>query len=140
MIHLAEQRDTSGAVERHLLGKLEEVKLQPACGHRHVVRLPENTLELSVQGLITACPSAQQGRLLARHRRAESCIVQVPLVLLERRSRRRQPQHGFPLLGMLVFHLFGVQSRDRPDPRDKPRPDLSALHAGDRGICVLPGQ
>ena len=27
-IHMAEQRDTSGAVERRLLGKLEEVKLQ----------------------------------------------------------------------------------------------------------------
>ena len=36
LIHLAEQRDTSGAVERRLLGMLEEVKLQPECGHRHV--------------------------------------------------------------------------------------------------------
>ena len=36
LVHLAEQRDTSGAVERHLLGKLQEVKLQPECGHRHV--------------------------------------------------------------------------------------------------------
>ena len=92
LIHLAEQRDTSGAVERHLLGKLEEVKLQPGCGHRHVIRLPENTSELCVQRLITACPGAQQGRLLARHRRVESCTVQVPLVPLECRSRHQQPQ------------------------------------------------
>ena len=39
-----------------------------------------------MQRLITACPSAQQGRLLARHRRAESCFVQVPPVPLERRQ------------------------------------------------------
>ena len=39
---------TSGAVERHMLGKLEEVKLQPECGHRHVMRLPGNTSELCV--------------------------------------------------------------------------------------------
>ena len=29
LTHLAEQLNTSGAVERHLLAKLEEVKLQP---------------------------------------------------------------------------------------------------------------
>ena len=49
----------------------------------------------------------------------------------------------FPLPGMLVFHLFGVQSRDSrwgPDPFGKPRPDLGARHAGDCGIYVLPGQ
>ena len=53
--------DTSGAVERYLLGKLEEVKLQPECGQRHVVRLPENTSDLCVQRLITACPGAPAG-------------------------------------------------------------------------------
>ena len=56
LIHLVEQQDTSGAVERYLLGKLEEVKLQPGCGHQHVVRLPVNTSELCVQRLITASP------------------------------------------------------------------------------------
>ena len=143
MIHLAKQRDASGAVERHLLGKLEEVKLQRECGHRHVIRLPENTSELCVQHLIAACPSAQQGRLLARHRRAESCIVQVPPVPVERRSRHQQQQPGLPHPGMLVFRLCGEQSRDSrqgPDPLGKPRPDLGALHAGDCGIYVLPGQ
>ena len=142
LIHLAEQKDTSGAVERRLLGKLEEVKLQPECGHRHGKRLPENTSELCVQRLITARPGARQGRLLARHRRAESCIVQAPLVPLERRSHHQQPQPGLLPLGMLVFHLFGVQSPDSrqdPDPLGKPRPDLGALHAGDCGICVLKG-
>ena len=73
--------------------------------HRHLIRLPENTLELSVQGLITACPGAQQGRLLARHRRAESCFVRVLLVPLERRSRHQQPQPGLLLPGMLVFFV-----------------------------------
>ena len=29
-----------------------------------------------MQRLITACPGEKQGRLLARHRRAESCTVQ----------------------------------------------------------------
>ena len=44
---------------------------------------------------------------------------------------------------MLLLHLFGVQRRDSrlgPDPLGKPRPHLGALHAGDRGVFVLPGQ
>ena len=113
LCHLAEQRDTSGAVERHLLGKLEEVKLQPECGQRHVVRLPENTSELCVQRLITACPGAQQGRLLARHRRAESCIVQVPPIPLERRSRHQQPQPGLPLLVFFISSGYRVATAAR---------------------------
>ena len=43
---------------------------------------------------------------------------------------------------MLVFHLFGVQSRDTrqgPDPLGKPRPDLGALHAGDLRRPCAPG-
>ena len=50
---------------------------------------------------------------------------------------------GLPLPEMLVFHLFWVQGRDSrqgPDPLGKTRPDLGALHAGDCGIYVLPGQ
>ena len=44
------------------------------------------------------------------------------------------------LLGMLVFHFFEVQSRDRARiHHGKPQPDLGALHAGDCGICVLAG-
>ena len=83
LIHLAEQRDTSGAVERHLLGKLEEVNLQPECGHRHVVRLPGNMPRSSAcNASLPHVPGAQLGRLLARHHRAEWCTVQVPLVPL----------------------------------------------------------
>ena len=44
---------------------------------------------------------------------------------------------------MLVFHLFGVQSRDSRqggDPLGKTRPDLGALHADDCGTFVLPAQ
>ena len=96
--------DASDAVERHLLGKLEEVKLQPECGHRHVVRLPGNTSELCVQRLITARPSAQQGRLLA--------LFKYHWYLWNVESRHQQPQPGIPLPGILVFHIFGVQSSD----------------------------
>ena len=98
--------------------KAEEAELQPECGHRQVVRLPENTSELCVQRLIAARPSAQQRRLLARHRRAQSCIVQVPLVPLERRSRRQQPQPGRPLPGnACCSSLRGTESRQPPGPR-----------------------
>ena len=71
-----------------------------------------------------------------RHRRAEPGIVQVSPVHLE----RRQPQPGLLLPGMLVFHLFGVQSRDSRQGLDPLRPDLGAIHAGGCGIHVLPGQ
>ena len=128
-------------VERHLLKKLEEVKLQPECEHRHVKRLHENSSDFRVHCLITPCPSAQQSRLLARHRRAESCIVLIPLVgnvaaATNNHSLDFPFREGF-------LHLFGVQSRDSrqgPDPLGKPRPHLGALHAGDRGVHVLPGQ
>ena len=102
LVHLAEHRDPSGVIERHLLGKLEEVKLEIECGQRHVVRL-KNASELRVQCFIAACPSAQQGHLLTRHRRAHSRMVQVPLVPRERRSHHQQPQSGLPLPGVLVF-------------------------------------
>ena len=127
LIHLAEHRDPSGAIERYLLGKLEEVKLQPECGHRHDTRLPANASELRVRRLITARPGAQQRRLPAPRRRAGSCIVQVPLETQKRRKRHQQthPRHTLP--GMLVLHLFGVQRRDSrqgPDPLGKPQPHL----------------
>ena len=40
--------DPSCAIERSLLGKLEEVQFEPEGGQRHVVRLPENASELRV--------------------------------------------------------------------------------------------
>ena len=105
--------------------------------------MPENASDLRVQRFIAACPGALQGILLTRHRRAESCNVQVPLAPRERRSRHQQPQPGLLLPRMLLFHLLGVQSRDGrqgPDPLGKPRLDRGALHAGDGGIDLLPGQ
>ena len=106
---MVEQRDTSGVVERHLLGKLEEVKLQPECGHRHVKRMPENTLELCVQRLFTACPGAQQDRLLTRHRRAESCIIQVPLVPLNVAAATHNRSLDLPFWECLFFISSGFR-------------------------------
>ena len=107
------QDSTSGSVESG------QKRNETACG-------------ICVQRLFTACPGAQLGRLVARHRRAESCIVQEPLEPLDLRSRHQQPKPGLPLPGMLVFHFFGVQSRD-----SRQGPDLGALLAGDCRIFVL---
>ena len=96
-----------------------------------------------MQRLVTARPGAQQGRLLARRRQEDSCIVQVPLVPRERRTRHQQPQPGLTPPGMLVLHsLRGTASRQPPgpDPLGKPRPHLGALDADDRGVHVLPEQ
>ena len=114
---MAEQLETSGAVDRHLLGKLEEVKLQPECGQRHVyacLKTPRSSAcNASLPHVMVprraACwhPTVERSRALFKYH----WYLWNVAAAINNRSL------DFPFRECFVFHLFGVQK-----PRQPPGP------------------
>ena len=135
LIHLAEQRDTSGAVERHLLASFEEVKLQaptrctPARKHLGAPRATPHHRTFRCPAVLPAGTPPSSRVVLCSSATGTSGTSQ-------------PPSRTSPSWNACFSSLRSTESRQRqgPDPLGKPQPDLGTLHAGDFGIHVLPRQ